>query len=158
MLPKFTSARQILYRLLPKKTLPNIGLTKVEITRDTNYIYNTWFKPYSELEIKALKSEYGLQKRTFPQVRYKRSKETLFTITKEIQQHIQYYEQEGAVITTLIFCTPNKTSRLNCQHYFVNEGLQYSFRHSDRNFKDWRRLQAAIVSKVKSWEVIKTDL
>ena len=155
ILPNFATTIQALYRLLPEGLLP---VTRVEITTaDTGNIENTWFKPYSKLEITELEDKYGLQQRTIPQIRYKRQRGT-FNLTKETQQHVQYYKKEKGIVTTLVFCSPDRISRLNCQHHFIKDNLQYSFRHSDRDLKDWVKLQAALISKIQSWKVKKADL
>ena len=44
-------------------------------------------------------------------------------------------------------------SRLNCRHQFIDRDLQYSFSHSDRDVKNWRKLQKRLIEKVESWEL-----
>ncbi|MEO0849441.1 MAG: hypothetical protein AAFY50_23900 [Cyanobacteria bacterium J06648_1] len=155
LLPNFTAVKQIFSRLLLQEILTTtniwIGTANAENTN------NIWFKALSELETQELKGEFGLQKRIVPQVKYKLQKETPYS-TKEVQQHVQYYEKEDGIVKTVILCAPDQSKRFNCEHHFINGNLQYSFRHSDRNLKDWRKLQATLVSRLKSWAVRESDL
>jgi hypothetical protein len=148
----FMKDRQISYKLL-KQIIP---ITTISINYQVNEkdLENILFAPYSKLKVQELKSEYGLQKRSFPQVRYKyKPKNGVPHMIQEMEQRVQYYERKRGVLTTLIHCSSPSANKLNCQHDFIDQNLHYRFSHSEQDINDWRQLQKRLIEKVKSWEL-----
>jgi hypothetical protein len=99
-------------------------------------ILNTFQRNYQELD-----SQYGLKRR-------------YWTKTQHSPESIEYYQTKNNAINTVIGCRRYFQYTMNCQHFFIRDGLVYEFRHSEKDIKNWQNLQTNLVELVRSWEII----
>lgn len=137
-IPNFYSIKQI-FTKLPKQYnfSTSVSVYVLSGRQDLENRLNI----YPKAKFQKLKSQYGLKKRVYPQKKYS-------------EQKISYYQKIDETTTTLIECLPTIKNKLNCQHYFVYKNFIFSFSHSNKDLKNWRKLQIKLINKVESWQNI----
>jgi hypothetical protein len=135
--PNFSSVKKI-FTKLPSRYSFHTDVYIAAVV-DNQKLQNK-FKPYVGQKIEQLEGKYGLNKRSLSKTEY-------------VGQRIQYYTTKNGFINTLIECSSDKKTQMNCQHHFIYDGLMYSFNPSEKELENWQKLQTTLINKVESWEI-----
>ncbi len=138
-IPDFHNTRQIFTKLLNIYNFStNISIYPLINKEDLENIYTI-----NQLaKNNKIESQYKLNKIVFI-----RSSLRLY-----YQKEILYFQKKNSVTTTMISCYPDLPARLNCQHYFIHGNFVFSFKHREKDLKNWHELQNRLIDKVEFWQ------